>query len=217
VAWGLEAAALAWLFRRIPHRGLLLWSGGLGAAVFVRLTLNPAIFGYYRRSAHPVWNWYLYTYLVVAGAFFVANGLLRDRDDRLKGVRLSTLFASGGTILLFVLLNIEIADCFGRGGELTFELLSDNLARGLAYTLGWAAFAFGLLIAGILLHNRAARVTALALLVVTILKCFLYDLLRLGGLYVVGSLVGLGVCLFAVAILLQRFVIRAGAQPAEPS
>jgi uncharacterized membrane protein len=43
--------------------------------------------------------------------------------------------------------------------------------------------------------------------VVTILKCFLFDLAQLGGLYRVASFVGLAACLAAVALLLQRFVL----------
>jgi uncharacterized membrane protein len=50
------------------------------------------------------------------------------------------------------------------------------------------------------------RIAALALLSVTIVKCFLHDLWRLGGLYRVGSFVGLAICLSLVALLLQRFV-----------
>jgi uncharacterized membrane protein len=85
---------------------------------------------------------------------------------------------------------------------------SSSLAEGLAYTLGWALFAIVLLVAGIARRSAPARVAALALLVVTILKCFLFDLARLGGLYRVGSFVGLAVCLALVALLLQRFVLR---------
>ena len=64
-----------------------------------------------------------------------------------------------------------------------------------------------LLVAGLLVKSRPARVAALVLLVVTILKCFLFDLAQLGGLYRVASFVGLAVCLAAVALLLQRFVL----------
>lgn len=65
----------------------------------------------------------------------------------------------------------------------------------------------GLLTAGIVLGSHGARVAAIVLLVVTILKCLLHDLARLGGLYRVGSFVGLAVCLALVAIVLQRFVL----------
>ena len=67
--------------------------------------------------------------------------------------------------------------------------------------------AVGMLIAGIAFHTRSARVAALLLLVVTILKCFLHDLARLGGLYRVGSLLGLAISLVLVGILLQKFVM----------
>ena len=45
------------------------------------------------------------------------------------------------------------------------------------------------------------------LLLVTVLKCFLHDLSRLGGLYRVGSLLGLAISLVLVGVLLQRFVM----------
>ena len=67
--------------------------------------------------------------------------------------------------------------------------------------------------AGLLLRNRAARIGAIALLLVTVLKCFLHDLNRLGGLYRIGSLLGLAVSLVVVGLLLQRFVL-AKAPPA---
>ena len=41
IGWALEGAAVAWLYTRIPHRGLLLAAVGLLGAVFVRLALNP--------------------------------------------------------------------------------------------------------------------------------------------------------------------------------
>jgi uncharacterized membrane protein len=71
-----------------------------------------------------------------------------------------------------------------------------------------------MLVTGLLLHSRPARVAAIILLLVTVLKCFLHDLARLGGLYRVGSLLGLTVSLLLVGVLLQKFVIRK-ATPAE--
>lgn len=210
IGWALEGAALVWLFTRIPHRGLLLWAAGLLAVVFVRLVFNPAVFDYHASSHTPVFNWYLYTYLVGAAAFFLA-AYFAPRDIP----RAAAVLNSGGTILLFFLLNIEIADFYSTGPTLTFNFLSSSLAQDLTYTIGWALFAVGMLIAGIALHVRAARVAAIVLLLVTILKCFLHDLGRLGGLYRVGSLLGLAVSLVFVTILLQKFVMLKKAPPAE--
>ncbi|HUP46613.1 MAG TPA: DUF2339 domain-containing protein [Thermoanaerobaculia bacterium] len=206
IGWALEAAALVWLFRRIPHRGLLVWAAALFGLVFIRLAFNPAVFEYHARSAVPILNWYLYTYLVSAAAFFAGSRLLPDLYRR------QAEFLSGaGALLLFLLLNIEIADFYSSGATLTFNFFSSSLAQELTYTIGWAVFALAMLIAGIALQARGARIAALSLLVITILKCFLHDLGKLGGLYRVGSLLGLALSLVVVGLLLQKFVLRRAA------
>ena len=213
IGWALEGAALAWLYRRIPHRGLLAWSAALCVAVFIRLAVNPAVFEYHPRGALPVWNWYLYTYLVSAVALFGAARLLRDTNDRIdEYLRVSDVLPAGGAALLFLLLNIEIADFYSTGPTLAFNF-SAGLAQDLTYTLGWGGFGIGMLAIGITRRSRVTRIASLALLVVTVVKCFLHDLWRLGGLYRVGSFVGLAVCLALVAVLLQRFVL--GVQKTE--
>jgi len=213
VAWALEGAAVAWLYRRIPHRGLLLAATALLAVVFVRLALNPQVFVYAPRSGMRIFNWYLYTYVTCAAAFFAAWRLLATTDDRLREgwPRISPILPALGTALLFLVLNIEIADYHSTGSTLTFRF-SATLAQDLSYTLGWGLFALALLAAGIRGRNRPARMASIALLLVTVLKCFLHDLARLGGLYLVASFVGLAICLALVALALQRFAL---AQPKD--
>ncbi len=207
LGWALEGAALAWLYRRIPHRGLFWWAIGLLAAVFVRLALNPEVLVYHARSEVPILNWYLYTYLVSATAMLGAGWLFSTTDDTLvDSVRGSELTPAGGTILLFLLLNIEIADFFATGDTIRFNL-SAGLGQNLTYTLGWAVFAVALLAAGIVLRSHAARLAAIVLLTVASLKGFLLDVRNLNGLYRVMSLVGLAICLSLVAVVLQRFVM----------
>lgn len=127
---------------------------------------------------------------------------------------ISALATAGGAVLLFLLLNIEIADYYSVGPSLTFNF-GAGLAQDLTYTIGWGLFAFALLIAGIAWANKAGRIASILLLSGTVLKCFLYDLLRLGGLYRVGSFVGLAVCLTLVAVLLQKFVLQTTKPPVE--
>jgi hypothetical protein len=208
IGWAVEGAALAWLYRRVPHRGLLLATTGLLTAVFVRLALNPEVLTYEPRGALRIWNWYLYTYLICAGAMLLAAWLLSRTDDTLRpGMpRLSTLLPAAGAVLVFLLLNIEIADFYAVGPTITFNFTA-TLAQDLTYTLAWAVFAIGLLAAGIWLRTRPARMAAIGLLSVAVLKAFLHDLGRLGGLYRVGSFVGLAICLALVAVALQKFVM----------
>jgi len=208
IGWALEGAALAWTYTRIKHRGLLYWASALLAVVFVRLAANPAVFMYEPRGAR-VFNWYLYAYATCAVAMFVAAWLFSTTDDRL-GAGLppaSSLLPTAGVILLFWLLNIEIADYYATGPEITFRF-GVTIAQDLTYTIGWLIFGLLLLGACIYLHNRGGRIAAIVLVAVTAFKAFLYDMGSLGGLYRVGSLVGLAVSLSRVALALQRFVLQ---------
>jgi uncharacterized membrane protein len=200
---------LAWLYRRIPNRGLFYWAVALLSIVFVRLALNPAVFVYEPRGMR-VFNWYLYTYSVSAVALLAAAWWFSAAEDRIAESlpRASALLPAGGVILLFLLLNIEIADFYATGREITFRF-GVTLAQDLTYTIGWLVFGLALLTAGIYVHNRPGRVAAVALIAVTTCKAFLYDLGSLGGLYRVGSLVGLAVSLALVALALQKFVLQA--------
>jgi hypothetical protein len=207
VAWALETAALGWLYLRLKHVGLLAAALGLAAAVTVRLSLNPAVLVYHERSTTPILSFYLYTYGTSVVSLFVSSWFLRGATAPRyvwleKTAALQQAFA---TLLAFICLNIEIADFYSEGTNIEFRF-SSTLAQDLTYTLGWVLFALVLLGAGIVLRARVARIAALALLTVTIAKCFLHDLWRLGGLYRVGSFVGLALSLAFVAILMQRFV-----------
>jgi uncharacterized membrane protein len=211
IGWALEGAALAWLFGRIPHKGLLYSSYGLFSAVFIRLAMNPYVLDYRLRGETRIFNWYLYTYLISAAAMLLGGWLLSKKkiDASVSPIWWFTrLLPAGGVVLLFLLLNIEIADYYSIGTAITFKF-SATLAQDLTYTLAWALFAIILLTVGIMIKNQPARIASLALLVLTILKCFLHDLSRLGELYRVASFVGLAISLALVALALQKFVLSA--------
>jgi uncharacterized membrane protein len=208
IGWGLEGAALAWLFRRIRHRGLLYWSLALLGAVFVRLAMNPEILRYEPRGPMRIFNWYLYAYLVCAAAFLLAAWWLAPSHGREPGADAtpSQVLAGGAVVLLFLLLNIEIADFYATGPTIMFRF-GATLSQDLTYTIGWLVFGMALLGICIYLHNRFGRVAALALIAVTTFKCFLYDLDSLEGLYRVGSFVGLAMSLALVSLALQKYVL----------
>ena len=208
IGWALEGAAIAWLYTRIPHRGLLLSAVGLLAAVFVRLALNPEVFRYEPRGDTRILNWYLYTYLIAAAAMGVAAWWLSKTEDRLLDSlpRPRHLLPGAAAVLLFLLLNIEIADFYSTGPEILFRFGS-SIQQDLTYTIAWLIFGIVMLAAGIVAKARPARMASVALIAVTTLKCFLYDLGSLGGLYRVGAFVGLAVSLSLVALVLQKFVL----------
>jgi uncharacterized membrane protein len=142
-------------------------------------------------ASDPTFDGYATTYAICAAAMFLAAWLVP---------KLRVVTAALGTLELFMLLNVWIGDYYSGAA-------ASPLARDLTYTIAWALFAIAMLVAGIALGSRAARVSALGLLLVTVLKCFLYDLAQLGGLYRVASLFGLAVSLVLVGGTLPKFVL----------
>jgi uncharacterized membrane protein len=207
VAWAVEGAALIWLFQRLPHPGLRYTGLALLGIAFVRLVLNPAILEYHPRSGTRIWNWYLYAYLVGAAAQFVGARLLRPPAHLLGKTDVRGVLQALGVILLFALMNLEIADYFAEGPTLTFEF-TGHFARDLSYTIGWGLFALALLIGGILKSSRPTRFAGLGLLSVTLAKLFLHDLARLDQLYRIGAFAGVAVIAIVASFLYQRFLNR---------
>ncbi len=209
VAWALEGAALCWLFHRVPHPGLRGVGVGLLVASFVRLALNPEVLSYHARAETPIWNWYLYTYGLAIAALFTAAAQLREPWDGMVRPNARGMLQSLGTVLAFLLLNIEIADYFTAAGEavLAFKF-SGSFALDMAYTIAWALFALGLLIIGIWKEIRPARYSALGLLSVVLLKLFFHDLARLDALYRIGALIVVAIVAILASVIYQRFLTQ---------
>jgi hypothetical protein len=207
IGWALEGAALLWLFHRVPHPGLRLTGVGLLVAAFVRLAFNPAVLEYHQRSATPIFNWYLYTYGLATAALFVGTWLLAPPRHLVLKSNARAVLGSLGTVLAFLLLNIEIADFFSAPGSTlrnTFQF-SGNFARDMTYSIAWALFALGLLVYGIARQLPSARYAAMALLCVTLAKLFFHDLAQLGQLYRIGAFIGVAVIAMLASFAYQRF------------
>ena len=205
IGWALEGAALLWLFHRVPHPGLRLVGFGLLVAAFVRLAFNPYVLEYHPRAATPIFNWYLYAYGLVTICLFAGAALLAPPRNQILLTNAQPILFTLGTILAFLLLNIEIADYFSDpGSKLTFQF-SGNFARDMTYSIAWALFALVLLIIGIWKKIPGARYSALGLLSVTILKLFFHDLAQLGQLYRIGALIGVAVIAMLASLAYQRF------------
>jgi uncharacterized membrane protein len=213
IGWALEGAALLWLFHRVPHPGLRLTGVGLLVAAFVRLAFNPAVLEYHARSATPILNWYLYTYGIVTVCLFVGARLLAPPRNLILQSNAPPILAGLGTVLAFLLLNIEIADFFSPAGStLTFQF-SGDFARDMTYSIAWGLFALALLVIGILRKIPASRYAALGLLSVTLLKLFFHDLARLGQLYRIGAFIGVAVIAMLASFAYQRFFSATAKQP----
>jgi hypothetical protein len=145
----------------VPHRGLLLASSALLATVFVRLALNPSIWSYEPRGnsgsstgiSTPTW--------LPPRRWAWPRGGCRAPGSRCRGVPAGVAPAPGAAVvLLFWLLNIEIADFYATGPQIMFRF-GVTVSQDLTYTIGWLAFGMILLAVGIYARNRPARVTRL--------------------------------------------------------
>jgi uncharacterized membrane protein len=112
-----------------------------------------------------------------------------------------------GTVLAFLLVNIEIADYFSTSGSvaLTFQF-SGNFARDMSYSIAWALFALLMLIIGIRKRTAPVRYASLALLGVTVLKLFFHDLSQLDQLYRISAFVAVAIIAMVASFLYQRFL-----------
>lgn len=206
LGWALEGLALVWLFRLVPNRGLRYVGVGLLVLAFVRLSLNPAVLEYHRRSDTLIWNWYLYAYGITIFCLFGAAWLFRPPRTTPFDRSSPTLLYSLGAILTFLLLNIEIADYFSVGPTLTFSF-TGNFARDMTYSIAWALYAFALLLIGMRKHTGWVRYSGVALLVVTLAKLFLHDLSSLNQLYRIGAFIGVAIILIVASFVYQRFLV----------
>lgn len=223
VGWALEAAAVWWLYRRLPHIGLKYFGVALFAAVLTRLFPDEA-FRHYQERGPIVLNWLLYTYGVPSACFIVGARGLSDvegtyratwEDQLPVGSSRFPLYALSyliGLLAVFVLINLEIADAFSAGRYVDWSW-EHSYARDLTVSLSWGLYGLVLLSIGMWKKSRALRFVSLGFMMLTIAKVFLYDLSNIRGIYRPLSFLGLAVSLIIVSLLYQRFVFKREPQP----
>lgn len=203
LGWALEGVALLWLFHRVPHPGLRGTGVALLLLVLVRL-LHPSALVYVERSGTPVFNWVLYTYGLAALAMFVAGRLLRPPREQVLGTNVQPFLYGAGTALAFALVNLEIADYFSAGARIELQF-TGSFARDMSYSIAWALFAITLVAVGVWKRQKVVRYAGMGLLVITLAKLFLRDLMVLSAPYRIGAFFGVAVVAILASVLYQRF------------
>ena len=208
--WGIVTAALAglaWtaLGVRGAHENLRRAGSVTLALAGVALLATSLLPGWYPRAEALVWNRISYSHMVPLVA--IAGGMLliqRAREDEQAGKVRSIL---GALVVLgvFAWINLTIVQATGEGAAVIFELRR-NTSRDLGMSLAWILYSLVLLGLGTAGRISGLRWMSLGITMLTVAKVFLYDLGNLRGLYRVGSLAGLAVCLLLVSFLYQRFV-----------
>ena len=129
-----------------------------------------------------------------------------ERFDLHQRVRHTLRIGAG--VLVFAYLTLEVRRAFqGSVISMSPERMASN-AEVYAYSAVWIVYSLVLLALGILRDSSVLRYASLSVLIVTLLKVFLYDMSDLTGLFRVASFLGLGLTLIGIGYVYQRFVFR---------
>jgi uncharacterized membrane protein len=160
--------------------------------------LNPVVTGE-PLQGNIVFNALLLAYLAPVALL----GLIARKLDVLNWEKLRPAVGFFALALTLVYLTLETKRVF-QGN--TMVAWSTSIEESYAYSAIWLAFALALFVAGLRLSLQHIRYAGLGVMVLVVLKVFLWDMSSLEGLYRIASFIGLGLCLVGIGWLYQRFI-----------
>jgi uncharacterized membrane protein len=125
---------------------------------------------------------------------------------KLEGLGLEKFRSGVGVFALVLLMTFVTLLVKRQFQDATIDIEFLSQAESYAVSLAWLVTGIGIFIAGIKLERQTIRYGGLAILVLTVLKVFGFDLFSLGGLWRIASVIGLGLCLVGVGWLYTRFI-----------
>jgi len=206
IAWAVEMTAFTWFsfFLKLPF----LRYGGY--AVFFAMAWRMLIFDTTVdiSTFKPVLNERCLAFIIGIAAIYLTVYILWRKYESFKEWRFFASFLLiTASFLSLWFISFEVWDSFSHTIHSAGQAASVSLHNGqnLSLTAVWAVYAVIGLIIGIKKHWRYVRIGALALLVVPIVKVFVYDVFKLTMGYRIGAFVGLGLLLLVSAYLYQRY------------
>jgi uncharacterized membrane protein len=207
IAWAIEMATLAWFSFTLRIPLLRYCSYAVFTAMFWRLlifdtTVSIATFT-------PVLNVRFLAFIIGIAAIYLTVYTLWRRRETIAGewrVAAPVLLIAVSFLSIW-LISFEAWQSFSNSITAADRAARVGLknAQNLSLTAIWAVYAVAGLIIGIWRKWRYVRIGCLALLVVPIVKVFVYDVFNLETSYRIGAFVGLGVLLLVSAYLYQRY------------
>ena len=114
-------------------------------------------------------------------------------------------------LLLFGYVTLEVRHAF-QGEQLSISQ-STSAPEVWSYSVAWLALGLAFLFYGLWRGSTEARLASAALVVLTVLKVFLYDLTGIGGFWRAFSVICLGAVLIGIGLVYQKLVF---ARPQAP-
>jgi hypothetical protein len=206
LAWAAEAGALAQIAHRSKDRVASVGALGFAALAGAHATLI---------EAPPRALVYGVDHLAAAAGVVVVVSAVTLRMAQLGtggGERQRLALHASGALTALYAASIAIVTAFQPGtpgAELSIFDIGTRQQGQVLLSAMWAVVGVSALLVGLRRDVRGVRLGALALLMVTVGKVFLYDLATLTSVYRVASFVGLGLLLLAGAFSWQRMRPRA--------
>ncbi|MDP9052025.1 MAG: DUF2339 domain-containing protein [Acidobacteriota bacterium] len=171
----------------------------------VLLTIRELLVSWDRQAAHPPFQTAVFVTALIGLAVFAGVVAVSLRVALLHPENTFwTSCAAGSTIafnLVAVLTGVREIVAIWAASSMTAE---QGLQQALAISAFLMLYGAALLAAGFFRRSAFLRWQALALLVFTIFKTFLYDMRNLSQGYRVGSILGLGALLMAISFAYQK-------------
>jgi uncharacterized membrane protein len=180
----------------------------IGAIVVGALTLVATVFGLLlavnpfltpRLIGPPFINLALLGYGIPA----VLATVLALTARMTRPIQYRAVAAAAAVVLSLMYLTVQIARLF-QGPMLTIGPVSD--AQQYTYSAVWLVYGVVLLVVGLLLPSKPARLASGAVIMFTVLKVFLFDMADLTGIWRALSFIGLGLVLIGIGYLYQRLL-----------
>lgn len=194
VLWAFEAAALAWIARRLDSSYTRCAALAVCALAGIRLiSIDSTILTDPAQYALLA-NARFVTFLLSAAAFALAAWWLRP-----QALALAPYFAAHGALLLG--LGLEVSSHVRRvtppGEVFSAEMVSLSILL--------AVYGLALVAAGVATRTRLNRVVGLALLAVVVVKLYAVDVWAMGRIYRIVAFSALGALLLSTSFLYSRF------------
>lgn len=184
-----------------------------GALALVQTLLGLVFIANPILTGEPVAGGLIVNDITLAYGLPAAAALALAWTARASRPRWYVLGAGGLGLFLAVLgLSLLIRHAF-QGSDLGFDRATSQ-AEWYAYSAGWLLLGLVLLGYGVLRGSLMARLASAGLVVISIVKVFLFDLAGLDGPLRALSFLGLGAVLIGIGLVYQRFVFVPPRRPA---
>lgn len=179
----------------------------IGALIVAALTLAAIVFGLLLTdnplyTGEPVGGLVINLILLGYGLPAALAAALALVTRGLRPHAYSVIAAITSVVLALAYLSLEVRTFF-HGPVL---LGPSSSAEQYTYSAVWLGFGVALLAIGIVLRAQSVRFASAAVVIVTVLKVFLFDMGNLTGIYQALSFLGLGMVLMGIGWFYQRLL-----------